>query len=225
MGRRWAIAVPGVAFTAGCALLLLTPRPADEGSWDLLNGAGVAAFVLLVWVLAMAPASAAGYSRATLRWHLWLGVAVAIATAVHVIGLLISNAVLTAYLTLRAPLYMHAGTLATIGLLPLSLLGTSRLRRRWHRDFRSFVRAHRILSLAVLGLAAVHIGGSGYLLPSAPLLLVFALLLSGFCLWWWCFPLRRRWPESRVAGSVRRWLLALAVASMALVLLYLVSRS
>jgi hypothetical protein len=89
-------------------------QPGGGMLWDLLNGFGVLACILLVH---LAWASTTPARQPALGLHTALAVLATVAVALHVVGLLVAEPVTVEYLKLEAPMYMLAGLVAALVLL------------------------------------------------------------------------------------------------------------
>lgn len=172
----------------------------------------------------MAPNAHTGYRSSQLRYHHLIGSVVVALALLHGLWLLIENDVAIEYLQWRAPIYMHAGNLALLGLLFLGLHGWAPLRRRWHRDFRRFTRLHRALTLIVLLLATWHIVGSGYLLAQDGASVLFAFSVLAVSVLWWRHGERDRWPRRQTAWRPAAHALVLITGVAVLIGIYLGTR-
>ena len=224
-----------------CVLLGWPVVPANALAWDSLNGLGIAALMLLMLCCWLAPTRHAGYQIFGLRAHIGLSVMVLIATTVHALGLLVTNDVAIEYLKWRAPGYMHAGNLAFLIMLAVSIMSIKTVRRVLHNSFDGFRSVHRLLSAVLIGLAAWHIIGSGYLAGSGhgaatawskdwtPRLqtywrggLLGSLMLLTTVLWWQ-LPHRYRPGITHNATGVRRGLRLQFIAILLIVTAYLLA--
>jgi DMSO/TMAO reductase YedYZ heme-binding membrane subunit len=138
-------------------------------SWDALNGVGFATTALLAFLCIETgaarsrPASQAAFYS---RLHRNLGVMALTGVGVHAIGLALADRVTLEYWKPVAPLYMLAGIGAALLLIVLVATAFPAPRRALFGNRSTFRRAHRYGSLAVIGLAAWHVLGSGFYLDS-----------------------------------------------------------
>ncbi len=146
------VAVLGVTMLDGIA-------PGGGFVWDFLNGLGFGALAGLVY-LGWDSESPARQPRLRLHSSLALG-AVALAAA-HAAGLIVADPLVLEYLKLKAPWYMHAGLVAFICMVVLSLTSFPPVRRRVFARFAQFRLWHRVLAAAALGLAAWHVLGAAF---------------------------------------------------------------
>ncbi|MGI9328736.1 MAG: hypothetical protein ACR2PZ_26210 [Pseudomonadales bacterium] len=203
-------------------VLLLDAPPGNPWLWDLLNGLGFAALGLLGIVVWSAPATAAGYSARTLRLHIILSAVLIVAVLVHALGLLLSNAAVVEYLKWRAPLYMHAGNLALLLLLLLSVISTARVRLALHRSFHSFRNLHRLLSVLAMGLCLWHVLGSGYLARAGWQVTMLIGISAVLAALWLGYPERQRWPVDGARWAAPGWIMASAFCVLLVTGLYAV---
>ena len=140
--------------------LLVAPRLGGGILWNLLNGVG---FVALILMLALFGDTGRGGRLALHRALGWSALGLIL---LHAVGIFLAHPTSLEYLEPSGPLYMGAGLLSAL-LLWLVLWSASPKRRPIWGGFRPFLRAHWLLSsIAVLG-ALYHIVASGLYLDNA----------------------------------------------------------
>lgn len=162
---------------------LAAPTLGGGWFWDIGAGLGYLAFAGLLFQ--MIPWREKNGWRA----HEWLGYGVLGAALGHVFWLLAGDGTARVYLQPGAPLYMWLGLFALLALAALTILARMPDRVRRHRGYRAFRRTHRLLGLGVAFGAAAHVALSGFYLPAAAQVAVFATLTLGVCLG------RRHWAR------------------------------
>ncbi len=198
-----------VRFALLVALLLALPLavalvggpPPVSYVWDVANLLGFLSLscMLLLLYYTGRPRSFPSFSgRFFANLHRDIGYLSLVFIGLHVGLLLLAEPLLVEHLKLTAPLYMLAG-LAAAGLcLLLVLSSVTPLRRKLWADYRSFRQLHGWLSLLVLALALVHLGGSAFYLNHWMKLAVVGAVACTLAAYYLIVG-----PRSRVLGSGR----------------------
>ncbi|HJP36219.1 MAG TPA: hypothetical protein QF901_09520 [Gammaproteobacteria bacterium] len=180
---RW-----GVCFlaTVTIPLILLFTHPVAPQNgwwWDILMGVGMLGVGLMIAVPLISPRVWVHFSgdpralRFVLYVHRDVSYVVLLLTAIHVVGLLLIDAVLIEYLKLSAPWSMLAAIVAAVMLLVLVL--SSLYRIDFHLRYRSWRLWHGGFSGLTMALVAFHVVDAGFYINSPIKKAVFVVLAAG----------------------------------------------
>ncbi len=143
--------------------------------WDLGNALGFLALAGLLFQ------SIPGPRGRDVRRHEVLGYWVLAVALLHAFWFLAGDGAVRVHLQPGAPLAMWLGLLALVLLAALTVLARMPDRMRVHRRFRTFRNVHRVLGVAVVGGAALHVMLTGFYVARWGQDLLLVLLVAATC--------------------------------------------
>jgi hypothetical protein len=147
----------------GAAVFLLATLPAFAGfaglGWELCQIAGLLACIgcIILCGAPVRPRQARPPALLSLQSHNLIGWLALLLVAIHVGGLVASDALVVEYLKPSAPLYQLAGVAATLVLVVVVVSALGNVRRRLWSSHRGFQSTHVILGCVLMALIAIHV--------------------------------------------------------------------
>lgn len=139
---------------------LSEPRRGAGWFWDLGNALGFLAFAGLLFQMIPAPRGR------PMRRHEILGYVILGIAMLHGFWFLIGDGTVRFHLLPGGPAHMWLGLAGLVLLAVLSILARMPDRLRVHRQYRGFRRVHRILGIAVVVTAGLHMVMNGFYLSA-----------------------------------------------------------
>ena len=156
-------------------------RPSAGWFWELGNGLGFAALVVMLYLLIDTRRGG------KVRVHQLIGYLAGGYLAAHILWFLIGDAIAIEYAKPGASWSMWSAWLALVVLLVLVVSSLPNLRPANYHSHLGFRRWHRVLTMVLLAATVHHIAGSGFYVFH-PLQWLSLMALSIFLLW---LPLHR----------------------------------